>query len=144
MTDILAYPINQEDDEGTVLVSFPDFAWGATFGVDEADALFRAIGLLETLLDAYVIDRLPIPKPSPANGRPLVRPGLMTSLKVSLYIAVQERGWRKADLARALAQDPRQIDRLLDPRHKSTIGQLEAALAACGKRVQVVALDIAA
>ena len=51
---------------------------------------------------------------------------------------------RKADLAFAPAQDPRQIDRLLDPRHKSTSGQLEAALAACGKRTQVVTLDVAA
>lgn len=144
MTEFLAYPIEQEADEGTVLVRFPDFSYGATFGEVKADALFRAVGLLETLLEGTMADRLPLPAPSPANGRPVVQPGLLFSLKVSLYEAMRARNWRKADLARALAQDPRQIDRLLDPRHKSTLGQLEAALAACGKRAMVEMKDIAA
>ena len=144
MTFQYAYPALLEPDEGTILVTFPDVPGAITFGEDEDDALMRAVGALETILGGYIEDRQLIPKPSSANGRPLVQPGLLTSLKLSLYEAMQARGWRKADLARALAQDPRQIDRLLDPRHKSTIGQLEAALAACGKRAQVVTLDIAA
>lgn len=59
------------------------------------------------------------------------------SLKISVYRAMRERGWRKADLARAMALNPRQIDRLLDLRHSSTVAQLEDALKACGKRVEV-------
>jgi len=46
---------------------------------------------------------------------------------------MRARGWRKADLARALHIDPRQIDRLLDLRHGSHVAQIEAALAACGQ-----------
>ena len=138
-----AYPVDLTPDDGTILATFPDFP-GATFGEDEGEALLRAVDLLESNFIWIIAERQPIPHPSPPKGRPTVSPTLLCSLKIAIYEAMQARGWRKADLARALAQDPRQIDRLLDPRHKSTIGQLEAALAACGKRVQVVALDIAA
>ena len=64
-------------------------------------------------------------------------PSLLGSLKISVYRAMRERGWRKSDLARAMSLNPRQIDRLLDLRHSSTIAQLEQALTACGKRVEV-------
>lgn len=143
MTAKYAYPANLEPDEGTILVTFDEFP-GATFGEDEADALMRAVDLLETIFISIINDRLPIPAPTPANGRPLVSPTLQVALKISIYDAMRSRGWRKADLARALARDPRQIDRLLDPRHSSTLQQLEAALAACGKRATVETMDLAA
>jgi antitoxin HicB len=66
-----------------------------------------------------------------------VSPSLLGSLKINVYRAMRDRGWRKADLARAMSLNPRQIDRLLDLRHCSTVAQLERALAACGKRVEV-------
>jgi multiple sugar transport system substrate-binding protein len=56
---------------------------------------------------------------------------------LSLYRAMRERGWRKADLARAMSLNPRQIDRLLDLRHSSTVTQLDRALTVCGKRVEL-------
>lgn len=138
-----AYPIDLSDDEGTVLAIFPDFP-GATFGEDEADALMRAVDLLESAFLGVIEDREPIPRPSPAKGRPLVSPTLLGSLKISVYEAMRARGWRKADLSRAMGLNPRQIDRLLDLRHASTIGQLETALAVCGKRAVVETMDLAA
>jgi len=48
------------------------------------------------------------------------------------------------NLARALGLNPRQIDRLLDLRHGSTVGQLEKALRGCGRRVEIQARDLAA
>jgi antitoxin HicB len=57
--------------------------------------------------------------------------------KIAVYLAMRARGWRKADLARALAVNARQVDRLLDLRHASTVAQLEAALAACGQRAEI-------
>lgn len=137
------YPVELTPDEGTIMVTFPDVP-GATFGEDEADALARAVDALETMFIAYMSDREDIPKPSPANGRPTVSPTLLGSLKVAVYEAMRARGWRKADLARAMGLNPRQIDRLLDLRHASTIAQLEQALAVCGKRVELATLDIAA
>jgi antitoxin HicB len=122
------YPVTLEPDDGTILVTFPDFPEAATFGDDEADALARAVDALETILIAYVGDRRDIPQPSPAEGRPTVAPGLLASLKLAIYVAMRARGWRKADLARAMGVDPRQADRLLDLRYASTVAQLEQAL----------------
>ena len=57
---------------------------------------------------------------------------------------MRARGWRKVDLARAMGLNPRQIDRLLDLRHASTVAQLEQALAVCGVRASVEAVPLAA
>ena len=45
---------------------------------------------------------------------------------------------RKADLSRLLNAKPVAVDRLVDFLHTSKIDQMEMALAALGKRIQVV------
>lgn len=138
------YPVElAPDDNGTILVTFADLP-GATFGDDEKDALLRAAEALETILIGLISGRQDIPKPSAAKGRPTVTPTLLGSLKLAVYEAMRACEWRKADLARAMGLNPRQIDRLLDLRHASTVAQLEQALAVCGKRVEVATLDRAA
>jgi antitoxin HicB len=132
------YPVDLEpDDNGTLLVTFPDVPGAITYGGGEVEALANAVDALETILSALITDRREIPRPSPPRGRKTVSPSLLGSLKISVYRAMRERGWRKADLARAMLLNPRQIDRLLDLRHASTVAQLEHALAVCGKRVEV-------
>lgn len=132
------YPVVLEnDDNDTVLVTFPDVPGAVTYGEDEADALANAVDVLETILSAYITDRKDIPAPSRPKGRKVVSPSLLGSLKLSAYNAMRARGWRKADLARAMGLNPRQIDRLLDLRHASTVAQLEQALAVCGQRAEV-------
>lgn len=138
------YPVElAQDDNGTVLVTFVDLP-GATFGDDENDALIRAAEALETILIGLIGSRQDIPKASAADGRRTVRPSLLGALKLAVYEAMRARGWRKADLARAMGLNPRQIDRLLDLRHASTVAQLERALTMCGKRVELATLDRAA
>ena len=42
---MLAYPVElKRDTNGTLLVTFPEFAEAVTFGEDEGDALLRAEG----------------------------------------------------------------------------------------------------
>ena len=136
------YPVCLEpDDNDTVLLTFVDLP-GVTFGDDEADALARGVDALETMLSAMNSDREDIPAPSAARGRPTVSPTLLGCLKVGVYQAMRERGWRKADLARAMGLNPRQIDRLLDLRHASTVAQLEQALTICGQRAEVEFKDV--
>jgi antitoxin HicB len=132
------YPVElRPDDNATLLVTFPDVPGAITYGSDEDEALANAIDALETIFSALITDRREIPRPSAPRGRKTVSPSLLGRLKISVYRAMRERGWRKADLARAMSLNPRQIDRLLDLRHGSTVAQLEQALAACGKRVEV-------
>lgn len=131
------------DDNATILVTFCDVPEAATFGEDEADALARARDALETALNGYIADRRDIPAPSePATG-PIVGVSLLVALKLGAYEAMRRRGWRKADLARAMALNPRQIDRLLDLGHASTLAQLEQAAAVAGERY-VVDIRVAA
>lgn len=136
------YPVSLEPDDDTIMVTIPDVPEVVTFGEDEADALARAVDALETALAAYVIDRRPIPAPSPANGRPTVAPGLLATLKLGVYAAMTKRGWRKADLARALAANPRQVDRLLDLRHASTVEQLERATTVAGGAYRIEVREV--
>lgn len=143
---MLAYPIElTPDDNDTVMVTFPDLPEAVSFGDDEADAVARAVDALETMLASYIIDRKDIPVPSKARGKGrTVAPSLLGQLKVAVYQAMRARGWRKADLAKAMGLNPRQIDRLLDLRHGSTVAQLEQALIVCGRQVTVATRALAA
>ena len=134
---MLDYPVDlTPDDNGTIMARIAGLP-GATFGDDAQDALANAVDLLETIMAGLITDRQDIPAPDAANGRPTVTPTLLGSLKVTAYRAMRARGWRKADLARAMGLNPRQIDRLLDLRHASTVAQLEQAMAVCGVRADV-------
>ena len=127
---MLAYPLDLEQDpNGTLLVTFPDFAEAVTFGEDQSDALLRAVDALEAVLAARIDDDQDIPLPSPAAGRPCAALPALTAAKVLLYRAMREAGVRKSDLARRLGWHGPQIDRLLDLNHASRLDQIEAALA---------------
>jgi len=133
------YPVAlQPDDNGTVLVGFPDLPWVHTFGSDKADALARAVEALESAFVAIIAEREPIPVPSrPGRRQPAIALPTLSAVKVALYEAMLQAGLRKSDLARRLGWHLPQIDRLLDLRHASRMDQLEAALAALGKRLVV-------
>jgi len=82
---MVRYPVVLEpDDNGTVMVAFPDFPEAQTFGEDEADALARASDALATIVDGYIRTRRPLPAPSPLSGLAAELSALM-SAKVELY-----------------------------------------------------------
>jgi antitoxin HicB len=56
------------DDNGTILVSFPDFPEAHTFGDTKAEALTRARDARAMVIDAYIKDRRPMPAPSAGAG----------------------------------------------------------------------------
>ena len=140
-----SYPVElTPDDNDTVMVTFPDVPGAISFGDDEAEALANAQDALETVFSGLIGDRVAIPSPSEAAGRRVVSPTLLGCLKLAVYRAMRQKGWRKADLARALALNPRQIDRLLDLRHASTVSQLDRALEVCGVRAEVATRELEA
>src|SRR5687767_4349867 len=88
----LSYPVVLEpDDNGTLLVTFPDVPEAVTFGDDEEDALMRAVDALETMLAARMDDREEIPLPSPTEGRPRATLSALMSERVRLYRASATR-----------------------------------------------------
>lgn len=132
------YPVTlTPDDNDTQLVSFPDLPEVHTFGDNQEEALMHARDAMETILEVYVDHKRPIPVPSPANGRPTVRPEALTCAKLAVYQTMQESGIRKAELARRLSWHLPQVDRLLNLRHASRLDQIEAALAAMGRELEI-------
>ena len=140
-----SYPVVlKPDDNGTILVRFPDLPGVRTFGDDKADALHRAIDALETMLIARMDEKKDIPRASkPRRGQKTVTLPALSAAKVALYEAMRTHGVRKAELGRRLGWHMPQVDRLLDLRHASRLDQLEAALAALGKALHVEVKDAA-
>lgn len=126
----------EPDDNGTTLVRFPDVPEAITFAEPGEDALARAEDALRTALEVYMAERRQLPPTVPMRSEGMALSlGLLGSMKLAIYQAMLERGWRKADLARALSQNPRQIDRLFNLRHASPVPQLEQALKAMDREV---------
>jgi len=136
----LSYPVNLEAaEEGGFVVTFADVPEAITQGEDEAEALLRAADALETALGFYTDAGEVLPVPSkPKRGQPTVSPCAQACIKLGIYQAMREQGVRKSELARRLGWHMPQVDRLLDMRHATRLEHAESALAALGRRLDVV------
>lgn len=135
---MLDYPVElTPDDNGTLLVTAPNFPELTTFGEDRKDALARAEDALEEAIAARIAHRDDVPWPS--GGRVTVTLGSLTAVKVLLYRGMREQGVGKAELARRLNWHLPQVDRALDIGHKSRLDQLDAALLAIGLQLRISA-----
>ena len=134
---MLAYAIELQDDDGTILVTSPDFPELTTFGEDRDEALARAVDALEEAIAARIHDRKDIPAPSQGDTYALLP--TLTSVKVMLYQGMRDQGVGKAELARRLGWHLPQVDRVLDVQHRSRLDQMDAALGAIGRRLHVTA-----
>ena len=133
---MVGYPVTLTTEDDQVLVDFRDFP-AHTYGDDEDEALTRAVDALTTIIGAYMRDRQPIPRPvTRARGRMVQLPPLMVA-KVALYNTMLEQKVNKAELGRRLNWHLPQVDRVLDVRHASRVDQLEHALGAVGKRLEL-------
>ena len=66
-----------------------------------------------------------------------VAPGVMQCAKLGIYQAMREQGIRKTELARRLHWHMPQVDRLLDLGHASRFSQVERAISALGRRIEL-------
>ena len=78
-----------------------------------------------------------IPVPRAARKGPFATLPALTEAKLALYTAMRTASVGKSELARRLNCHLPQVDRLLDLRHASRLGQLEAAFHALGKQLSV-------
>ncbi len=86
----------REDDNGAILVTFPDIPEAATYGDDHADAMVHAMDALDAAIAFRVRDKEDIPTPSPARGRPTVTLPPQTALTALIYQTMRYNGVRKA------------------------------------------------
>jgi antitoxin HicB len=137
------YPATLEhDDDGRVVVRFPDFPDTRGVGEYEGDAFLRAREALTEAIGNVIRDRLAVPEPSAGLGLPRVAVPLIVEMKLRLYEVMLEGHVTRADLARLLRCHRPQVDRLLDVRHGSKVDQIELAAAALGVRFLVDVRDV--
>jgi antitoxin HicB len=125
------------DDDDTLLVTCPDLPGVVTYGETEAEAIYWASDAIEEHIAFCLHEFRPIARPS--EGSPRAAVSLQTSMILELYWALQDRGWTRADLQRALGWHRPQVDRLFDPNHASTLPRFEAAFRALGLEPDIVA-----
>jgi antitoxin HicB len=133
----MRYPLTlRPDQNGTIIAQAVDVPGALTLGNDEADAVEQAADALITLFAYFIAESEPIPQPSrPRPGQPCAVLPPTVAAKLAIYEAMRRQGLTQAALAERLGCDPRQVRRLLDLDHASTLAQLERALAALGKRL---------
>lgn len=135
---MLRYPVTLKKDGDTFLVTAPDFPEVGTFGMDKADGLIRAADAIATAIQGRISDREKIPKPSQAKrGQAYVVLSSLIAAKLALYGLMIKTGTRKADLARKLGIHAPQVDRLLDLDHDSRLDQIDNAVRALGKELEI-------
>ena len=133
-----AYPFTlTADEDGRLVVAFPDVKGASTDGADETEAIANASDCLLAALIGYIDAREPIPRPSPASGRSAITVPPLVAAKLALYSAMLEQDLTNADLADRMRMREAEVRRLLDLDHRSELGQIEAALAALGKRLEI-------
>ena len=138
-TDRYGFPARlAPDEEGRLVVHFPDLPEALTDGADEAEALAEAADCLSEALAGRINRGEDIPPPRRLRrGQHRVAPDPMMALKAALYSALRAGKMSVADLARRLDIDDRKAARLIDPRALSRLTYLEAALSALGYTIAI-------
>lgn len=145
---MLVYRIHlTPDDNGTSLVTAPDFPEVTTFGSDRAECLEHGRNAIEEAIGARIARGEDIPNPiDPYQAKPegeWVKLPIQTSLKAFLHAGLRSTGITRAELARRLAWNRESVDRLFRLDHRSRLEQLEAAFHALGKEIGIVMREAA-
>jgi len=139
MRMIYTYPARLEaDEDGRLVVHFPDLPEALTDGADETEALSEASDCLSESLASRIVDQEDIPIPSPIReNMHLVSPEPTIALKAALYEALRSRRMNVVDLAHRLGIDERDAARLISPRARTRLTQLEEALSVLGYTIGI-------
>ena len=136
---IYAYPCElTPDEDGGLVVLFPDVPEAVTGGKDRTEALTMAKDALATALAGYVQAEWEIPTPSqPDAGQELVAVPNVVAAKLALYSAMRAQRISNEELASRLGIDKSAVQKLIDPDFSSPIDQVQKALRAVGRSVIV-------
>ena len=134
-----SYPVILTPDEnGTVIAQFPDVPEAITVGADEANAFEWAQDALVVALTGYIEERRDIPPPSKQKrGQELVHLPVQVAMKLAIYQGMRDQSITQATLGECIGVDGRQIRRILDLDHNTSLSQLVRALKCLGKELVI-------
>jgi antitoxin HicB len=142
----MLYPARlKADDNGTVLIAFPDVPGAVSFGDTADEAIVNGLEALLTMFDGLMKDKRDIPGPSAVKaGTPFVAVPALDAAKIELYRSMRKEGISKSELGRRLNVHLPQVDRILKVQYASQFEQMEAAFHAVGKRLVINVQDFKA
>ena len=115
-------------------VTFPDVYGANTSGWSWEEALEMAEDCLAVALDMYVEGHEDLPAPSPlAEGQVLISLPPIAAASLAVYSAMRKQGITKAEMAEQLNLSEDAVGKLLDPRYRTHMSQIEKALEAVGR-----------
>ena len=134
-----SYPVKLTNDEnGTVIAQFPDIPEALTVGADDSNALEWAQDALVVALTGYIEDRRDIPSPSKIKKtQKCVHLPPQVAMKLAIYQGMRDQGITQAALGECIGVDGRQIRRILDLDHNTSLSQLDRALKCLGKELVI-------
>ncbi len=142
-----SYVAKFQEDEGGILVTFPDIPEAISGGATQEEALVNAEEALELALLTYAGDgrEIPVASGRPAGtGRSMRIPvAASVAAKIAFITAFRESGMTRVMLAKKLGKAETEVRRMLDPYHQTKLPAIESALRALGKRL-VVSVEEAA
>ena len=143
MSGTYNYPAEVErEEDGSYVVAFPNFGWGATDGATLDEALAEARDLLRELIAATIREGEELPEPSRATRRrPLVVPPVSIALKALLYEVFRKSGISQRRLACDLDIAESEVRRMLNPEHATKAVTMDRALYRLGNFVSVTGLN---
>lgn len=134
------YPatLTRDSKAGGFTITFRDLPEAITQAEDMAEASLQGADCLEEAIAGRLRLEESIPEPSKARkgDLPISVPALMAA-KAAIYLSLKEAKISKSELAKRLKCDEKEVRRLLDPKHKSKIDRIEAALEVLGKNLVV-------
>lgn len=132
------YPATVERDDDQFLITFPDVPEALTGAEHHDDIEQQALDALVTALGEYARCGRASPSPSPVTqDQVAIRiPALMIA-KLDLLSAMAAQKISGAELARRLEITDTAVRRILDFNHRSHIDQVEDALTAIGKILEI-------
>ena len=144
MKTFMFHAVFEPGDKRGIVVSFPDVPEAITQGDDIANARAMAEEALGLALLSYPARGLPMPK-ARTRRRDMVPVAVAPNVAAKLAVldAFMEAAISKAELARRLDKDEKEVRRILDPRHATKLQTLTETLRALGRRL-VVAVEKAA
>lgn len=130
MRHCYSYPATlAKQEDGGFLVTFPDVPESLTEGESFDEAIVEARDALTAALAGYMRARRDIPVPPPARaGQTMIHLSPLVAAKLALYEGMRRQGVSNVELACRLGIAENAVRRLIDPGHRSHIGQVEKAL----------------
>lgn len=127
------------DKDGGFVVTFRDFPEAITQGDSSTECLHEAADCLDEALAGRIDDGESIPVPSKKKrGEYLVSAPLQTVMKAAVYLAMEESGISKVELARKIGKDEKEVRRILDPHYGTKLPAMEQVLNTLGKHAELV------